>query len=88
MERLWAASIWSTLIFSTSLLLIMLTGAMYHWSGVQLETWLETSWPNPYRGSLFQKFRDQIMGVIPAQDPDQQVKYSHGQAYERQETQT
>jgi hypothetical protein len=51
----------------------------------------------PLQGALFQKFRDQIMGVqVPAQDPgpgknkkkDQQVRYSHNQACKRQETQT
>jgi hypothetical protein len=30
---------------------------------------LETTRPNHSRGALFQKFRDQIMGVTPAQDP-------------------
>ncbi len=51
----------------------------------------------PLQGALFQKFRDQILGVVPAQDPgprkaktkqDRWVQYSHWQAYERQGTQT
>jgi hypothetical protein len=53
-----------------SLLLIASTRVTYHWSGVQLETWSETSWPKqPLQGALFWKFRDQIMGVVPAQNP-------------------
>jgi hypothetical protein len=47
MEKLHAASMWNTSIFGISLLLIASTRSTYHWSGVWLETWLETSWPNP-----------------------------------------
>jgi hypothetical protein len=35
------------LISGISLLPVVLTRVTYHWSGVWLETWLETSWPNP-----------------------------------------
>jgi hypothetical protein len=37
----------------------------------------------PLQGALFLKFRDQIMGVVPAQDPGP-GKASYSQAYERQ----
>jgi hypothetical protein len=43
MERLRAASIRSMSMFGTSLLPIESTRATYHWSGVQPETWSETS---------------------------------------------
>jgi hypothetical protein len=70
MEKLRAASIQSTLIFGISLLPIALTRATYHWSGVRLETCMIGDFmTKPLQGALFQKFRDQIMGVVPAQDP-------------------
>jgi hypothetical protein len=49
MEKLQAASVWSTSIFGISLFPIALTRVTYHWSGVWQETWSETSWPNPYK---------------------------------------
>jgi hypothetical protein len=40
-------------IFGISLFPIALTRVMYHWSGVWQETWLDTSWSNPYRVLCF-----------------------------------
>jgi hypothetical protein len=49
-----ALSIWSMSIFGTSLLPITSTRVTcVGLAGVWLETWLETSWPNPYRVLCF-----------------------------------
>jgi hypothetical protein len=70
MEKLHAASIQNTSIFGISLLLIASTRATYHWSGVCLTgDMIGDFMTKPLQGALFCKFRDQIMGVVPAQDP-------------------
>jgi hypothetical protein len=70
MEKLQAASVRSTLIFGISLLPIVCIN-----KGDVSLVWCPTGdmigdvMTKPLQGALFRKFRDQIMGVVPAQDP-------------------
>jgi hypothetical protein len=69
MEKLQAASVRSTSIFGISLLPIALTIANVSLVWCPTGDMIGDFMTKPLQGALFQKFRDQIMGVVPAQGP-------------------